>query len=176
MIFAKRQNLWQIATTPPSETLMYGNRLKPKKHEEDRPVSTLPSEISDLCTAHDQAQSHGGHSGEVYILSPLKVCCAQKILLHTYNENKNLAPKNAFANQTLRRHNGPTPVVYRIRILESNPPGYWEFLDLDWIPFPLQPDAVSSEISDLCEISDLLLLCSLFCFSEYRNKVLHLLF
>jgi len=30
--------------------------------------------------------------------------------------------------------------VYRIRILESNPAGYLDFVDLDWISFSFQPD------------------------------------
>jgi len=32
------------------------------------------------------------------------------------------------------------PVVYTIRILQFNPAGYWDFLELNWISFPFQPD------------------------------------
>jgi len=37
---------------------------------------------------------------------------------------------------------GNRSVVYRIRILESNPAGYLDFFGfgLDWISFPFQPD------------------------------------
>ena len=47
-----------------------------------------------------------------------------------------------FTSHSLKKSSLSLTVVYRIRILESNPAGYLDYFGfgLDWISFPFQPD------------------------------------